>query len=185
MKKKHGKYCYIYPVPTVLVGTVVDGKINFNTLGNCGIISMHPATIYISSDKNHYNNIGIIKNGVFSVNLPAHKSAIKADYCGLVSGKDTDKSKVFDVFFGESELVPMIEECPVCLECKIIKHVEVGIMDVFIAEVIQSYIDEDCIKNGIPDIHLIDPMIYTMKDNYHRIGDRMEAQFSIGKQYKV
>jgi len=85
--------------------------------------------------------------------------------------------------FGESNLVPMIEECPVCLECKTIKHVEVGIIDVFIAEVIQSCIDEDCIKDRKPDIQLIDPMIYTMKDNYHRIGERMTLPFWIGKQY--
>ena len=184
MKKKMGKYCHVYPVPTVLAGTIVNGRINFNTLGNCGIISMHPATIYISSYKKHFNNIGIIQNGVFSVNFPSHKSAIKADYCGLVSGKNVDKSNVFDVFFGESELAPMIVECPVCLECKTIKHIEVGIMDIFIAEVIESYIDEDCIINDTPDIRLIDPMIYTMKDNYHQIGKRMEPQFSIGKQYK-
>ena len=184
MKQKMGKYCYVYSIPTVLVGTVIEGRVNFNTLGNCGIISMHPATIYISTYKNHYNNIGIIKNGVFSVNFPSHKSAVKTDYCGLVSGKDTDKSKVFDIFYGESEFAPMIEECPVCLECKTINHVDVNGMDVFIAEVIQSYIDDDCIKNGTPDIHLIDPMIYVMKDNYHRIGERMEPQFSVGKLYK-
>ena len=183
MKQKMGKYCYIYPVPTVLVGTVVENKVNFNTLGNCGIISMHPATIYISSDKNHYTNIGIIKNKVFSVNLPSHKSVVKTDYCGLVSGKNSDKSKVFEVFYGESELAPMIEECPVCLECKTINHVEINGMDVFIAEIVQSFVDEDCIENGKPAVHKIDPIIYTMKDNYHRIGERMAAQFSIGNQY--
>jgi len=183
MKQKMGKYCYIYPVPTVLAGTVIDGKATFNTLGNCGVISMHPATLYISSDKNHYTNKGIIQNGVFSVNIPSHNSVIKTDYCGLVSGKDADKSNVFDVFFGESEFAPMIAECPVNLECRTIQHLDINGMDVFIAEVVQSYIDEECIKDGKPDIHEIDPIIYTMKDNYHRIGERMAPPFSIGKQY--
>lgn len=184
MKRQMGKYCYIYPVPTVLVGTIVDSRVNFNTLGNCGIISMNPATIYISSYKNHFNNIGIIQNGVFSVNIPSHKSVIKTDYCGLVSGKNTDKSKVFDIFYGESKLAPMIEECPICLECKTIKHVDINIMDVFIAEITQSYIDESCIHDGEVDVSLVDPIIYTMKGNYHQIGKCMESPFSIGKQYK-
>ena len=183
MKQKMGKYCYVYPIPTVLVGTVVDGKVNFNTLANCGIISMHPATIYISSDKKHHTNVGIIKNGVFSVNFPSHKSVVKTDYCGLVSGRDVDKSNVFDVFFGESKLAPMIEECPVCLECKTVRHVDVNGMDVFIAEVMQSYVDEDCIKDGKPDVRMVDPILYIMKDHYHRIGERMESPFSVGKQY--
>ena len=184
MKQKMGKYCFIYPVPTVLVGTVVDGRVNFNTLGNCGIISMHPATIYISSDKKHYNNIGILKNKMFSINIPSHKSVIKTDYCGLKSGKDTDKSNVFDVFYGESKFAPMIKECPICLECRTIKHLDINGMDIFIAEIIQSYIDETCLVEGKVDVSLIDPIIYTMKDNYHQIGKRTDAPFSIGNQYK-
>ena len=184
MKQKMGQYCHIYPVPTVLVGTVVEGRVNFNTLGNCGIISMHPATIYISSFKEHYNNLGIIKNGVFSVNIPSHKSAVKTDYCGLVSGHNTDKSGVFDVFYGESEFAPMIAECPVNLECRTIQHLEVNGMDVFIAEVVESYIDDDCIKDGKPDVSLIDPMVYIMDDDYHRVGERMDPSFSVGRGYK-
>ena len=77
----------------------------------------------------------------------------------------------------------MIEECPICLECKTIKHFDINGMDVFIAEIIQSYIDETCIVEGKVDVSLIDPIIYTMKDNYHRIGKRMDAPFSIGNQY--
>jgi len=184
VKRKMGSFCYIYPVPTVLVGTVVDGRVNFNTLGNCGIISMHPATIYISSYKNHYNNAGIIKNGVFSVNIPSHKSVVKTDYCGLVSGRDADKSQVFDVFYGESDLAPLINECPICLECKTIQHVEVNSMDVFIAEITESYIDESCIKNGDIDVKLVDPIVFAVKGDYHQIGKHMDAPFTVGRNYK-
>jgi hypothetical protein len=34
-------------------------------------------------------------------------------------------------------------------------------------------------------VQKIDPIIYTMKDNYYSIGERKETPFSIGKQYTV
>ena len=52
MKKEMGKYGYFYPVPTVLLGSSIKGKANYNTLGNAGIISMFPPVVYVSSEKN-------------------------------------------------------------------------------------------------------------------------------------
>ena len=43
----------------------------------------------------------------------------ETDYCGLVSGRKTDKSNIFNVFYGELETAPMIMECPVSIECKL------------------------------------------------------------------
>jgi hypothetical protein len=44
---KYGTYPLVYPLPAVLVGAIVDGKTNFETIGNCGIISVEPSVIYI------------------------------------------------------------------------------------------------------------------------------------------
>jgi len=184
-KKKMGKYCYVYPIPTVILGSCVNGKANFSTIGNCGIISMHPATIYVSTDINHYTNMGIREKGEFSVNFPSQALITETDYCGLVSGREIDKSKVFEVFFGELKFAPMIKKCPVCLECKVINHQTINGMDVFIGEVIQSYIDEECIKDGVPDIELIDPIIYTIKGKYRKIGEETGTPFSEGRKYVV
>ena len=183
VKKAMGKYCFVYPVPTVILGSTINGKANFSTIGNCGIISMHPATVYVSTDIHHYTNIGIKETNMFSVNFPSQDSIIKTDYCGLVSGRNKDKSQVFQVFYGESIYAPMIEECPVCLECNVINHQTINGMDVFIGEVIQSYIDEKCLVNGIPDAELIDPIIYTMKGKYRKIGEETGIPFSDGRKY--
>ena len=44
------------------------------------------------------------------------------DYCGTVSGRDADKVAVcgFNVFYGEIETAPLIEQCPLNLECRVI-----------------------------------------------------------------
>lgn len=178
-----GKYSYFYPVPTVILGSNVKGKANYNTIGDAGIISMFPPTVYVSSEKKHYTNQGILETGYFSINIPSISLIEKTDYCGLVSGSTTDKSVIFNNFYGKTN-TPMICECPVNLECKVIKVVSVHNMDVFIGDIVETYIDESCIANGQPDIEKIDPIIYTIKGNYRRIGGEVGKPFSIGKNYE-
>ena len=49
-KVKFNKLPLVYPIPSVLIGTVINDKPNFATIGNCGIISVNPAVIYISME---------------------------------------------------------------------------------------------------------------------------------------
>ena len=70
-KVKFNKLPLVYPIPSVLIGTVINDKPNFATIGNCGIISVNPAVIYISMEKNHYTNKSIRENQVFSINIPS------------------------------------------------------------------------------------------------------------------
>lgn len=174
---------FVYPVPAVLVGAKVNEKANYNTLGNCGIISIEPAVIYISSEKSHYTNIGIKENGYFSVNIPSVSMMEQVDYCGMVTGHSTDKSNVFTLFYGEIACVPMIKECPINLSCKVINSLEVYDMDIFIGEVIEVYSSEECLTDGIPDTKKIDPLIYMMDNLYWNIGNVVGTGFSAGSNY--
>jgi hypothetical protein len=52
----------------------------------------------------------------------------------------------------------------------------------FIGEIMQSYVNEDCISDGQPDAAKIDPLIYsTGTSQYHRLGEVIGKAFSIGK----
>ncbi len=74
-------------------------------------------------NKRHYTNTGIRKNGTFSVNIPSAEMVKETDYCGLLSGKDVDKAELFENFYGKLWTAPMIEECPLNIECRLIKTV--------------------------------------------------------------
>jgi flavin reductase (DIM6/NTAB) family NADH-FMN oxidoreductase RutF len=101
-----------YPMPVSLVGAHVDDKPNFMTVAWFSMASYNPPRMAIVLGKNHYTNPGIKENKAFSVCLPSEDMAEVTDYCGIVSGKKTDKSKIFDLFYGELKTAPMIKDCP-------------------------------------------------------------------------
>ncbi len=181
---KYGNYPLVYPLPAVLVGAIVDKKPNFMTLGNCGIVSVNPSVIYISSDKSNYTNNGIKEHGVFSINIPSVDLIERVDYCGLVSGRNTDKSKVFECFYENNDKIPMIPDCPVNMTCRVIETLGVHKMEVFIAEVLETFIREDCTTNGIANTKKVNPLIYCMDNMYWSIGTSLGRGFSQGKDYK-
>lgn len=51
MKVKFGAVPFVYPTPIVLAGANVNGKPNFATLGDCGIMGINPPLVYISSSR--------------------------------------------------------------------------------------------------------------------------------------
>lgn len=183
-KIKFNKLPLVYPIPTVLIGAVVDDKPNFATIGNCGIISVVPSVMYISMDKKHYTNKGIRENGVFSINIPSADLVKKVDHCGLVSGNKIDKSQIFECFYEANDKIPMIKECPINMECKVIKSFDIYDMEVFIGEIIETYVNGDLLTNGFPDTNKINPLIYCMDNNYWKMGDFIGNAFNIGKNIK-
>ena len=166
--------------PTVIVGVLVNGKVNYLTLGSFGGMSINPPLEYISVNKAHYSNAGIKENGYFSVNIPSNDLAQKADYVGLVSGKDTDKSGVFTTFYGSIDKAPMIEECPVNMVFKVIQMVDLPNNEVFIGEVVETYVNKECIADDRPDMKKINPVMLG-GGTYFALGNKVGNAFSDGK----
>jgi flavin reductase (DIM6/NTAB) family NADH-FMN oxidoreductase RutF len=177
---------FLYPMPTTIVGANVNGKPNYVTIAYCGIVQARPPMISIACNKNHYTYAGIKENQTFSVNIPSEEMVEITDYIGLNSGKDVDKSGTFEYFYGTLGTAPMIQKCPLNLECRLFKMVDIpGIDDLFIGEIIGIYTEEKYLTNGIPDISKIKPIIFSMGDNnYWRLGGHLGPAWSIGKGFK-
>jgi len=184
MKKELGKINCLYPMPTVLVGANVKDKPNFITMAHVGIMS--PNTISLGMNKIHYTNNGIKENNSFSVNIPTIENVKKTDYCGLVSGKCEDKAKIFKIFYGKLKNAPMIEDCPINMECNLIKTVDFPHHDIFIGEIVETYSDDSIISNEKVDIKKLDPILFVMNDRgYYKIGDRIAQAWEVGKELKA
>jgi flavin reductase (DIM6/NTAB) family NADH-FMN oxidoreductase RutF len=99
----------------------------------------------------------------------------------LVSGHDIDKSTVFKSFYGKLKTAPMIEECPLTMECKLVETIEIGNNDIILGEIVAGYVDEERMEDGSPDLTKIDPIIYSSPEHYWKLGDYLARAYSIGK----
>ena len=174
-----------YPMPTTLVGVNIAGRANFLAIGWVGRVNVIPPMVSISVNHIHHSIKGLAESGTFSINVPGADMLEVTDYCGLVSGRDVDKSALFDVFYGKLETAPMIRQCPVCMECQITQTVELPSNNVYIAEIKAAYSEKKYLdENRQPDIKKINPICLTMMDrNYWALGEHLGKAWNIGKNY--
>lgn len=175
---------YLYPMPVTIVGANIKDKPNFMTIAWVGIVEYDPPMISISASQSHYTNQGIIENETFSVNIPSEEMLVVADYIGIKSGKEIDKSGIFEVFYGSLSTAPMIKKTPINLECKLFKRLDTERgHDIFIGEIVNAYCEEQFLTNGLPDISKFHPVVFTMNDNnYWSIGKHLGRAWSVGKK---
>lgn len=180
-----GPKTFLYPMPTTLVGPKVNGKPNYLAIANCGILNHNPPIISVALSKTRYTNSGIMGNRSFSVNIPSIQMVKITDYCGIFTGHKVDKSELFDSFYGKMETAPMIRECPLNLECKLIQTLEFPKTNVFIGEIVEAYAEEQYLTNGVPDIQKINPILFSMPDkNYWKVGEHIAQAWHIGSEFK-
>jgi flavin reductase (DIM6/NTAB) family NADH-FMN oxidoreductase RutF len=181
-KMKLGPQTLLYPMPAVLVGARVNEKPNFMTAAWCAIAAYKPPAISVALRKERYTLKGVEEHGTFSINIPSADLAKKVDYCGIYSDKKRDKSEMFPVFYGVLETAPLIQDCPLSLECKVIHSLDLGSHRLVVGEIVETYIDEGCVTNGNPDPKKINPLVYAAGTNeYHRLGEVIGKAFNIGK----
>lgn len=183
MKVSLGARNCLYPMPTTLVGANVEGKPAFITIAHVGILDY--TTISLGMNKAHYTNAGIRENGAFSVNIPSQDMLKVTDYCGLVTGRKVDKGALFTIFYGSLGTAPMIQECPVNMECRLLQVLDRPNHDVFIGEIVEAHCDEAVITGGVVDFAKVRPFLFVMNDkSYWRLGERLARAWSVGKDYR-
>ncbi len=176
---------YIYPRPTLLVGANVNGKPNFLVVSAIGVANAKPPMMSLAIRHERYTLAGILDNMTFSIITPSVDQIKETDFCGIYSGAKVDKVKAcgFKVFYGSLKTAPMIEQCPLNLECRVAHVMDLGTHAFIIGEVIGSYADEGCLTDGKPDPKKVRPIIYSMElQEYSAFGEVIGKAFSIGRK---
>ncbi len=184
IKKKLGPTTLLFPMPAVLVGSVVDGKVNFMTAGWCGIANQKPPAISVAIRKTRHTLKGIKENGAFSINIPSVEQVQEVDFCGIYSGRKTDKSELFEVFYGDLETAPLVRECPVNLECQVFDTLEIGSHSLVVGLIVQTHVTDSIVKEGKPDPEKVNPLVYCpgVSDDYYALGRHVARAFHVGKR---
>ena len=109
------------PVPATLVTCGTVEKPNVLTIAWTGIVCTRPPMTYISVRPERFSYDIIKTSGEFAINLTTSAMVKQVDYCGVKSGKDTDKIAVCGFHVSPSQKIsaPVIDECPVSLECRV------------------------------------------------------------------
>jgi len=185
-KTQIGATTLVYPMPAVLAGADVDGKPNFLAIAWCGIACSQPPTISIAVQPSRYSLKGIKENLSFSVNVPSVEQVKETDYCGIMSGAKVDKVAAcnFDVFYGEVEGAPMIEQCPVNLECRVVHMLELGSHWLVVGRIEATHVSDDCLTEGRPDVDKVRPFLFIAGSppEYRAFGDVIARAFSVGRE---
>jgi flavin reductase (DIM6/NTAB) family NADH-FMN oxidoreductase RutF len=121
----------------------------------------------------------------FVVNLPSAKQVKAVDYCGVKSGRDTNKWALSGLRPYPSIKIktPQIQECPVSLECVVKNQVKLGSHDCFMAEIVSVSVNQSFIDStGYFDMQEANLLAYS-HGHYYELGKSLgHFGFSIRKK---
>jgi flavin reductase (DIM6/NTAB) family NADH-FMN oxidoreductase RutF len=180
-----GKNLFCLPWTQTLLGTHVRGKVNFMALDWLTRTNYDPAMLGICVNNGHASNRAIRETNQFSVNVPTVDMVEVTDYCGIASGNKDDKSKLFEVFYGELKAAPLITACPLNIECRVVQTVDLPTNTFFIAEIITIFSEEKYLTGNNPDVQKIRPFLLTMPDNrFWSVGEHVGNAWKDGVKFR-
>ena len=187
MNKKTPKaFRPVYPTPAAMITSISeDGVPNIITLGEVFNVSLaNPPIAGIAVRKATYSHGLISRSREFGINLPTSRLLKKTDFCGGVSGRDVDKFAETGLTAIPSKHIkpPLIDECPVNLECRVLSIQEVGDHDLFLGEVLEIHVDGSALDDsGQIDYTRLDVLCFLFnlsgKAEYWSIGEKLSDAF--------
>ncbi|WP_027398326.1 flavin reductase family protein [Anaerovorax odorimutans] len=121
----------------------LDGEENVLAVGYCGNCSYDPPMVMVGIVPSRYSYKMIKESGCFVVNLVDQNYKETFDYLGTHSKRDEDKLAVMKVKLenGKKVNAPILPDCPVNIECKIVDSIMTGSHEMFVGKV--EYVHAD------------------------------------------
>ena len=124
----------------------------------------------------------------FVINLTDANTAYATDWCGVRSGSDHNKFREMGLTPGKAAVVaaPIIEESPLCIECRVKEIIPLGSHEMYIADVVNVMADEKYINQETGKFELSDsaPLVY-LHGGYYHLGEKIgKFGWSVEKKKK-
>ena len=175
------------PLPPAIVTCGTLDKPNALTVGWTGILNTHPPKTYVSIRPSRHSYNLIKESGEFVINLPTKDLVRAADFCGVRSGKDTDKFAVCGITSESSTEIsaPSLAESPLSLECRVTDVIPLGTHDMFMADIVAVTVKEELISED-GKLHLDKSgLIAYAHGEYYELGKKLGFfGFSVQKKKK-
>jgi flavin reductase (DIM6/NTAB) family NADH-FMN oxidoreductase RutF len=175
-KRRIGPVPGLCPVPIILAGAMDHGRANSTTVRDCAIMGTRPALAAVSLGEGHFTTRRVVDHRAFSINVPTTAQLAAADYLGTISGRDVDMSKPVAWRLGATLPVPLVDDCPVNLECRVLQDGTVEHRHFFVAEVLEVHLREGVGPGStsepvIPDLRTLDPILYFLGNRCYCVGE--------------
>lgn len=164
----------LYPVPAVLVTSGWD-RPNIITLAWAGTVCSDPPAVGIAVRAERFSHALIAETREFVVHLPRADQVGIVDHIGHISGRQVDKWAECGLTAAPALKLrtPIIAECPVALECRVLHQIQLGTHDLFVGEVLAVQVDDSVLNSqGQVDYELAQLLAYA-GGHYYRLGERL------------
>jgi flavin reductase (DIM6/NTAB) family NADH-FMN oxidoreductase RutF len=139
----------LYPVPVVLITCGADDEFNIFSLNRIASCNAEPPMISISVRPTRASHDIIDRHGEFVVNIPWPVMEIVSDFVGSTTIRETDKWAETGLARLEAASVqpPLLAECPVNIECRVVQTLRLPSHSLFVAEVSALHVDSEILDD--------------------------------------
>ena len=182
MKKNLKAVSGIFPMPVLMIGTYnEDGSVDVMNAAWGMAQSMNNLKICLTESHKTVKNMK--RTMACTVALGTKYLMKESDYLGIVSANNVaNKFEMTGLHYIKSERVeaPIIEEYPICMECKVVAFEDDGtLLEVVNVQAEEKYLNEDgTLKLDEMGIIAYDPYGH----GYYEVGNKVGNAFQEGKK---
>lgn len=167
----------LLPAPVVLLSVAGGEKErpNIITLAWAGTVCSDPPMLSVAIRPTRHSHRLVDQAREFVVNVPRADQLELVDLAGVWSGAEHDKFAELGLTATPASRVnaPLIEECPVNIECVVKHQMALGAHDLYLAEIVAVQYDEDVLDaRGRVRTNRLAPIAY-MEAEYWSLGERI------------
>ncbi len=178
MKREKKPSTAVVPCPVVLLSVKGPERPNIITLSWVANVCSKSPTVVVGIRPERHSHAMVKEAGEFVLNIPSTSQFEASVFAGTRSGKDHDKFAECNLTPSKATKVdaPMIEECPISIECRTKEIHSLGAHDLFVAEVLAVHIDDSLLdEHGRFDAAKASLFTYLpLSAEYWALGEQME-----------
>ena len=187
MRKKLNLTEGIFPMPVLMVATYnEDGSVN--VMNAAWGTMQERGNVALNLTETHKTVKNIKARGAFTVSIADAAHVVEADYFGVESGnRVANKFENSGLTASKSELLdaPVINEFPLCLECKFIEYQNNAYGCGVIGKVVNITADERVMAGDKIDMNLVNAIAFDpYTHGYYKVAERVGEAFKDGLQLK-
>ena len=186
MKKDLGVKCWLYPMPTYMIGTYnEDDTVDVMMMAWGGICAENMVALNLEAD--HKTVANLKARGAFTLAVPGVNTIKESDFFGIASSnKMADKFARSGLHAEKSSRVdaPVIAEYPLTLECKVVEMQNQPYGLRVLGEIVNVLADEETLdEKGRVDVEKLHAFAFDqMRNGYYALGEKVGQAWHSGAE---